>query len=67
MRIKSKKQFLEAKTHELRIKYHKQRNICVSIRRKAKRRYYENFHLKRITDNLKLWVTIKSLFRLHYS
>ena len=35
------------------MKYNKQRNFCVSITRKAKRRQYENLDLKDITDSKK--------------
>ena len=33
------------------MKSHKQRNVCVSITRKAKRSYYENLDLKDITGS----------------
>ena len=44
------------------MKYNKQRNLGVSITRKAKRSYYENLDLKDITDSKKFWATVKPLF-----
>ena len=44
------------------MKYNKQRNLCVSITRKAKRSYYKNLDLKNITDSKKFWDTVKPLF-----
>ena len=52
LRTKLRNHFLKAITrHESRMKYNKQRNICVSIRKKAKQSYYENLNLKDITNN----------------
>ena len=51
LRTKLSNKFL--KTTETRSGYNKQRNICVSILRKAKRSYFEN---------LKFWATVKPLF-----
>ena len=44
------------------MKCNKERNLCVSITRKAKRIYYENWNMKDITDSKKFWVTVKPLF-----
>ena len=62
LRSKLRNQFLKTKTQESKMKYNKQRNLCVSITRKAKRSYYENLHLKEITDSKKFWATVKPLF-----
>ena len=43
------------------MKYNKQRNLCVSITRKAKRSYYENLDLKDITESKKFQATVKPL------
>ena len=48
-----------AKTHELRMKCNKQRVICFSIRKTARRRYNETLNLKHITDNKKFRATVK--------
>ena len=55
-------QFLKKRTLEARTKYNKQRNICVSLVKKAKQNYYENLDLKDINDNKKFWATVKPLF-----
>ena len=39
--------------------YLKQRNWCVSLLRKEKRKYFPNLSEKDITDNKKFWQTIK--------
>ena len=62
LRSKLRSQFLKIKTQESKLKYNKQRNLCVSITRKAKRSYYENLDLKDITDSQKFWATVKPLF-----
>ena len=62
LRSKLRNQSLKTKTQESKLKYNKQRNLCVSITRKAKRSYYENLDLKDITDSKKFWATVKSLF-----
>ena len=50
------------KTPEAKAKYNKQRNICVSLTRKAKRNYYESLDLNNICDNNKFWPSVKSYF-----
>ena len=62
LRTKLRNQFLKKRTLEARIKYNKQRNICVSFVKKAKRNYYENLDLNDINDNKKFWATVKPLF-----
>ena len=44
------------------MKYNKQRNYCVNLLRKEKKKYYKNFDLKNITDNKQFWKTMKPLF-----
>ena len=51
LRTKLRNQFLKKRTLEKKTKYNKQRNICVSPVKKAKRIYYENLDLKDIKDN----------------
>ena len=51
LRTRFRHQFLKMKTPEAKVKYNKQRNICVSLTRKAKRNYYESLHLNNICDN----------------
>ena len=40
----------------------KQRNFCVDILRKTKRSYFEQIHIKYISDNKKFWNTVKPFF-----
>ena len=54
LRTRFRHQFLKMKISEAKAKYNKQRNICVSLTRKAKRNY--------ICDNKKIWATVKPLF-----
>ena len=62
LRTRFRHQFLKMKTPEAKAKYNKQRNICVSLTRKAKRNYYESLDLNNICDNKKFWATVKPLF-----
>ena len=62
LRTKLRNKFLKQKTTETKSGYNKQRNICVSILRKAKRSYFENLDIKNFSDNRKFWGTIKPLF-----
>ena len=40
----------------------KQRNLCVKLRRKCEKDFYNNLNVKRITNNRKFWHTIKPNF-----
>ena len=62
LRTKLRNKFLKQKTTETRSAYNKQRNIYVSILRKAKRSYFENLDIKNLSDHRKFWGTIKPLF-----
>ena len=62
LRSKLRNQFLKTKSQEFKMKYNQQRNLCVSITRKAKRNYYENLDLRDITDSITFWATVKTLF-----
>ena len=42
--------------------YNKQRNFCVNLLRKEKKKYYGNLDLKKITDNKTFWKTMKPFF-----
>ena len=52
-RIRNK--FLRERTNKSKIAYNKQRNICVSLLRKAKRDYFANLDTKIMKDNRKFW------------
>ena len=62
LRTRFRHQFLKMKTPEAKAKYNKQRNICVSLTRKAKRNYYESLDLNKTCDNKKFCATVKPLF-----
>ena len=40
----------------------KQKNYCSRLYKKVRKKYYENFDLKNITDNKFFWNTIKIVF-----
>ena len=67
LRTKLRNKFLKKKTLESRTKYNKQRNICVSLIKKAKRNYYENLDLKNSNDNKKFWATVNHYFLIKLS
>ena len=62
LRSKLSNKFLKDKTNEARIKYRKQRNICVHLLRRAKRNYYNDLDLSNVTDNKKFWKIIRPFF-----
>ena len=55
-------QFFKKRTSEAKLKYNKQRNLYVSLFRKAKRNRYENLGLNHKNENKKFWTTVKLLF-----
>ena len=54
--------YLKVRLDENRIRYRKQRNICVSLLRKARRKHYKNVSIADVTDNKKFWKRVKPLF-----
>ena len=62
LRANLRNQLLIKKTVEARSKYNGQRNIYVSLVKKAKQRYYKDLDLKDINGNKKFWGMIKSPF-----
>ena len=61
-RSRLRNKFLRDKTDISREEYKKQRNICVSLLKKAKKDYFANLDIKSVTDNKKFWQTVKPLF-----
>ena len=61
-RSKLRNLYLKVRSDENRIRYKKQRNICVSLLRKAKRKHYEDLSIADVTDNKKFWKRVKPLF-----
>ena len=53
--------YLKDKAGTSRIAYIKQRNYCVSLLRKTKKRHYANLDEKDVADNKQFWKTFKPL------
>ena len=53
-RSKLRNQFLKLQIHESRLRYDKQRNLCVTLLRKAK--------MSEINDNKKFWKNVRPIF-----
>ena len=53
---------LKKRTEATKAAYNHQQNICVSLLRKSKRFYFENFNVKLVRDNKKFWKNVASLF-----
>ena len=51
--------FLKNPSEENKLLYNKQRNFCVSLLRKEKKEYFAKINEKDISDNRKLWQTVK--------
>ena len=60
--IQTEKSVFKEDGLQARIKYNKQRNICISLVKKAKQNYFKNLDLKEINRNKKVWATVKPLF-----
>ena len=54
-RSKLRNQFLKLRTHEPRLRYNKQRNLYVTLLRKAKMKYYNDIEMSDINDNQSLF------------
>ena len=54
--------FLRERADISRKEYKKQRNLCVSLSKKAKKDKLANLDIKSVTDNKKFWQTAKPLF-----
>ena len=53
--------FVQNRSEENKMRYTKQRNFCVSVLRKTKKRYYENLNKKFVVENKLFWKTVKPL------
>ena len=53
--------FLKNRTEEIKNRYTKQRNLCVTLLRKTKREYFNNLNEKNICNNKKFWRVVKPL------
>ena len=61
-RSKFRNRYLSVRSDENRTRYKKQRNICVSLLRKAKRKHYGDLSIADVIDNKKFWKRVKPLF-----
>ena len=61
-RSRLRNKFLRDRTDISREEYKKQRNLCVSLLKKAKKDYSANLDIKSVTNNKKFWQTVKPLF-----
>ena len=61
-RSRLRNKFLRDRTDISREEYKKQRNLCVSLLKKAKKDHFANLDIKSVTDNKKFWQTVKPLF-----
>ena len=57
-RTKLRNNFLQNKSEENRKLYAKQRNFCISLLRKIKKRNYESLYEKSVIDNKLLWKAV---------
>ena len=55
-------EFLELQIHESRLRYNKQRNLCVTLLRKAKKKYYADLKMSDINDKAKFWKNLRPIF-----
>ena len=58
-KTKLRNKFLKDPSAENKFSYNKQRNWCVSLLRKEKKKYFANLNEKDITDNKKCWQTFR--------
>ena len=61
-RSKLKNKYNKFPTKQNKISYSKQRNYCVSLLKKEKRKYYNNLNPKIFKDNKTFWQRVKPLF-----
>ena len=61
-RSRLRNNFLKNKTEQNKTLYTKQRNYCVSLLKKSKKKYFANLNEKDILDNKLFWKTIKPSF-----
>ena len=58
-RSKLKNIFHKTRAKEDWNNYKKQRNFCVNLLRNTKKDYFQKLNIKDLTDNKKIWKTIK--------
>ena len=61
-RSRLRNKYLKEKSADSKFAYDKQRNYCVNLLRRTKKKYFANINISSITDNKKFWKTVKPLF-----
>ena len=61
-RSKLRRKFLKTRNKESRKRFNRQRNTCVSLLRKTKRRFFEELDDKVVSNNREFWKTVGPLF-----
>ena len=61
-RSKLRNKFLKTRNEESRRRFNRQRNLCVSLLRKTKRRFFGKLNHKVVSDDRKFWKTVGPLF-----
>ena len=59
-RSRLRNKYLKEKSADLKIAYDKQRNYCVNLLRRNKKKYFANINISSVTDNKKFWKTVKN-------
>ena len=62
LRSKLRNRYNKLQTIEANLAYKRQRNICTSLLKKAKRKYYGSLNPSVVTNNKKFWKVIKPFF-----
>ena len=62
-RSRLRNKFCKNPSEENERKYKRQRDLCVSLRRKAVKQYFSNITSKGIVTNKALWKTIKPFLK----
>ena len=62
IRSRLRNKFLKTKSQECKQDYNKQRNLCDTMVRKAKKNYFNNLNVGNVTDNKQFWKTLKHFF-----
>ena len=53
---------MKTKSQECKQDYNKQRNLCDTVVRKAKKNYFNNLNVGNVTGNKQFWKTLKHFF-----
>ena len=61
-RSRLRNKYLKEESADSKIAYDKQRNYCVNLLRRTKKKYFVNINISSITDDKKFWKTVKPLF-----